>query len=501
MVNAGTAQASTSKQPPFSPTSLQPDEYRLLFADSQDELNAKDSYNASAVHLGKESCLESAQNHEASAVSAASPSKDLGNLDSVANIPSLNQAPADGSNAATKTSQVRQAAADSNNAPANQMGQEGRLHAKGRLLESGQVEIRAVVNAKAPPARQVTHGTEYLLEPARDEIKIVDLPKFAYAETGKKNESETDGVGARRSVNETERDAQEAGQVRGWNGGPSPIRGQLSPDQSEPTEPLGVDDEQDDGALNLAGTISNIVHTDADDWAEASPPPLDTSNAQVLQVQPLLKDQIHNLTHIPNNGYNDFFWYMDKAPRQDKDRRKQAVRDLNKFKSNKRRREHIMQERRRFLLRQVQYALDSSRAAESFEESRAASKVSGHEPERSFDAAATFDRALADSEAAVRQEDAPVLQDLEKEAQQPKGAGVQGGPKTPSPLLDGDGKKKGAGGQANLKFALAPAASLSPVPQIGLVVCNEQGVEERSPGPQHSAELGDRATLYGSSKA
>lgn len=408
----------------------------------------------------------------------------------------MDQAPLDASNAALKSSRVKQATAEKNNAPGNKAGKEGRRQAADRALESGQVEVRAVVNAKAPSTRQVTHGTEYLLEPAREEIKIVDLPRFTYGDAGTRTGSENEGVGVRQSADEVEKGARGAGQAREWAEGPSPIRGQMSPD-SEPADPTGMDDEQDDGAL-LAGTISNIMHTDADDWAEGSPPPMVATDAQILQVQPLLKDQIHNLTHIPNNGYNDFFWYMDKAPHQDKDRRKQAARDLNRFTSNKRRRELLMQERRRFLLRQVQYALDSSRAGDSAEDRRTvASKVSGPRPGPCFEDESALDRALADSEAVVRKDERVNLQERGHEVPRPQDPGAQAGPKTPSPALDAEGKRKGAAAQADPSFALAPAASLR-VPQIGLVRCNDQGVE-RSPGQQQSA--GDRATLYGSSKA
>ena len=56
--------------------------------------------------------------------------------------------------------------------------------------------------------------------------------------------------------------------------------------------------------------------------------------------------------------------------------------------------------------------MDSSRTAEPTEERRTvASKVSGRRPEPSLEEA-TFDRALADSEAAVRKDEMAVLQEV-----------------------------------------------------------------------------------------
>ena len=93
-------------------------------------------------------------------------------------------------------------------------------------------------------------------------------------------------------------------------------------------------------------TISNInENTDATDEYAAleSTQPLDYSSQNIVQGQPLLKDTLHNLTHIPNNGYNDFFWYMDNAPSNRlMDRKKQTALELNVLLKKKQQREMLM---------------------------------------------------------------------------------------------------------------------------------------------------------------
>ena len=72
--------------------------------------------------------------------------------------------------------------------------------------------------------------------------------------------------------------------------------------------------------------------------------------------------------YLPNNGYNDFFLYLDKLPTAGQDKQKSTIRDITLASIKTRRRDHLIQERRQFLLSQVQYALDSSERSPRYRE-------------------------------------------------------------------------------------------------------------------------------------
>lgn len=80
-------------------------------------------------------------------------------------------------------------------------------------------------------------------------------------------------------------------------------------------------------------------------FEEESPRPFDLYKAQSLHLQPLLKDQSNNV-YLPNNGYNDFFLYLDKIPAASQDKQKSTIRDITLASIKTRRRDHLIQERR-----------------------------------------------------------------------------------------------------------------------------------------------------------